>query len=80
MTKIELDLAEDVHRWLTERAAEHGFTLTQMVEHILVLESGLRKVDALGRSIKFRDTVFRDTVYRQLTTPIDVCALKSEEN
>lgn len=75
MTKIELDLAEDMHRWLTERAAEHGFTLAQMVEHILVLESGLRKVDALGRSIKFRDTV-----YRQLTTPIDVCAPKSEES
>ncbi len=62
MAQIELDLSDDMIRWLEEQAAEYGFTTGQMLEHLVILESGLRDVDPLGRGIHFRDTV-----YRQLT-------------
>lgn len=59
MSKIEVELSEDLETWLRERASEKGFTLAQMLEHLVVLESGLRSTDALGRRISVRDTVYR---------------------
>ncbi|MEQ1708861.1 MAG: hypothetical protein ABL864_11100 [Terricaulis sp.] len=57
-------MAKDLENWLRVSAADHGFTLAEMLEHLVALESGLRSTDALGRRIRFRDTV-----YRQLTPP-----------
>ena len=64
MSKIEIELAEDLERWLRDSATAYGFTLAEMLEHLVVLESGLRNEDALGRPI-----TCRDTIYRQLTPP-----------
>lgn len=64
MSKIEVELAEDLEAWLRSCAHQFGFTQTQMLEHLVGLESGLRREDALGRSIRVRDTI-----YRQLTPP-----------
>lgn len=64
MSKIEIELAEDLENWLRVSAADNGFTLVEMLEHLVALESGLRSKDALGRRI-----IRRDTIYRQLTPP-----------
>ncbi len=64
MSKIEIELAEDLEVWLRSSAHQFGFTLAQMLEHLVALESGLRREDALGRRI-----CARDMIYRQLTPP-----------
>jgi|CXWL01.1.fsa_nt_gi hypothetical protein len=64
MSKIEVELTEDLGNWLRSYADRYGFTLAQMLEHLVALESGLRCEDALGRRIRVRDMT-----YRQLTPP-----------
>ena len=64
MSKIELELPGDMETWLRNCAVEYGFTLAEMLEHLVILESGLRDADPLGRRVRFRDTS-----YRQLTPP-----------
>lgn len=64
MSKIEAELPWDLEEWLRVRAGEFGFTPAQMLAHLVALESGLRREDALGRSIRVRDMT-----YRQLTPP-----------
>jgi hypothetical protein len=64
MSKIKVELDEDLAAWLRSCAREFGFTTAQMLEHLVALESGLRCEDALGRRIRSRDMT-----YRQLTPP-----------
>ncbi|HCK85263.1 MAG TPA: hypothetical protein DHW63_12325 [Hyphomonadaceae bacterium] len=64
MSKIEAELPWDLEEWLRVRASEFGFTPAQMLAHLVALESGLRREDALGRSFRVRDMT-----YRQLTPP-----------
>ncbi len=74
MSKIEVELSEDLEVWLRACANQYGFSLAQMLEHLVALESGLRREDALGRRIRTRDTI-----YRQLTPPGQSLSMSESE-
>ncbi|MES1201580.1 MAG: hypothetical protein ABUS57_09050 [Pseudomonadota bacterium] len=59
MATLEIDMDEDLRAWVRDAAAALGFTSAQMIEYLVILESGLRDEDALGRHIRIRDFTYR---------------------
>jgi hypothetical protein len=59
MAQIQIEIADDLHEWAKQTAAENQLSLDAYLEVLLALESGLRRSARDGRLLRTRASVYR---------------------